>query len=176
MRWFVTGQINVTHNCVDRHVRDGHGEDTALYYETDSGRSEASRRVTFSELAGMVDRCARALRSAGVQRGDCVALYAPVQIPTVVALFATLKLGARFVPIFCGYGQEALRERLALCAAKLVFACGTLVRRGKPADTGAIVRAAASAVPTIVGSYLAAPTTRSKWPASAWDRAKWRMR
>lgn len=149
-RWFVGGQINVTHNCVDRHVRDGHGEETALFYEADSGRSEESRRVTFRELAGMVDRCARALRSAGVQRGDCVALYATMQVQTVVALFATLKLGARFVPIFCGYGQEALRERLALCEAKLVFACGTLVRRGKSTDTGAIVRAATSAVPTIV--------------------------
>lgn len=148
-RWFVGGEINVTHNCIDRHVRDGHGGEIALFYEPDSGRASDARRVTFSELADLVNRCALALRAAGVQPGDGVALYAPMQVPTVVVLFATMKLGARFVPIFCGYGEEALRERLALCDAKMLFACGTLVRRGKPADTGAIARAAAERVPSI---------------------------
>ncbi|MBI4627022.1 MAG: AMP-binding protein [Verrucomicrobia bacterium] len=148
-RWFVDGQINVTHNCVDRHVRDGHGGEMALFYEADSGWAGDSRRVTFAELAELVNRCAAALRAAGVQRGDSVGLYAPMQVPTVVVLFATMKLGARFVPIFCGYGEEALRERLASCAAKILFACGTLTRRGKPADTGGIARAAAAKVPSI---------------------------
>src|SRR5690606_30514267 len=68
---------------------------------------------------------------------------------TVVALFATMKIGARFVPIFCGYGEDALRERLAACEAKIVFACGTLMRRGKPANTGAIARAAVAKAPSV---------------------------
>lgn len=148
-KWFVDGQINVTHNCVDRHVRDGHGPEVALFYEADSGRAEDARRVTFAELAVMVDRCAAGLRAAGVGRGDSVGLYAPMQISTVVALFATMKLGARFVPIFCGYGEDALRERLASCEAKLLFACGALTRRRKAADTGSIARAAAAKVPSI---------------------------
>ena len=148
-QWFVDGKINVTHNCVDRHVRDGHGGETALFYESDSARADDGRRVTFGELSALVDRCAGALRAAGVGVGDSVGLYAPMQVPTVVVLFATMKLGARFVPIFCGYGEEALRERLASCSAKVLFACGTLVRRGKPADTAAIARAAAAKVPTI---------------------------
>jgi acetyl-CoA synthetase len=149
-RWFVDGQINVTHNCVDRHVRNGHGTETALFYEPESGRLEEARHVTFAELAEMVDRCVLGLRAIGAQRSDCVALYSPMQVQTVVVIFATLKLGARFVPIFCGYGQEALRERLALCEAKFLFACRTLVRRGKATDTGMIARSAASAVPTII--------------------------
>ncbi len=148
-RWFTDGQINVTHNCLDRHIRDGHGGETALYYESDSGRPEERRQVTYAALSALVDRCAGALRAAGVQRGDCVGLYAPMQVPTVVVLFATMKLGAIFVPIFCGYGEEALRERLASCEAKVLFACGSLVRRGKPADTAAIARAAAAQVPSI---------------------------
>jgi acetyl-CoA synthetase len=148
-RWFIGGQINITHNCVDRHVRDGHGAETALYYESDSGRPEGTRRVTFSELAELVNRCAAALRASGVQRGDTVALYAPMQVATVVAMFATMKIGARFAPIFCGYGEAALRERLALCEAKVLFACGTLTRRGKTTDTGSIARAAAATVPSI---------------------------
>ena len=148
-RWFVDGQINVTHNCVDRHVRDGHGAETALFYEADSGRQEDARQVTFAELAALVDRCATALQKAGIQRGDSVGLYAPMQVATVVVLFATMKIGARFVPIFCGYGEEALRERLDSCGAKILFACGTLQRRGKPAATGNIARAAAAKVASI---------------------------
>lgn len=148
-RWFVGGQINVTHNCVDRHVRDGHGRETALFYEADSGRREDARRVTFAELAELVNRCAAALRAAGVQRGDSIGLYAPMHVPTVVVLFATMKIGARFVPIFCGYGEEALRERLALSEAKILFANRQLMRRGKALDTGAIATAAAGRVSSI---------------------------
>ena len=148
-RWFTGGQVNVAHNCVDRHVRDGHGGATALYYESDSGRAGEARRVTFAELSLLVERCAGALRAAGVGKGDSVGLYAPMQVPTVVVLFAAMKLGARFVPIFCGYGEDALRERLALCEAKILFACGALTRRGKTADTGAIARAAAAKVPSL---------------------------
>ena len=160
-RWFLGGQVNVAHNCVDRHVRDGHGGETALFYESDSGRPEEARRVTFAELATLVNRCAGALRAAGVKAGDSVGLYAPMQVPTVVVLFATMKLGARFVPIFCGYGEEALRERLASCEAKLLFACGTLTRRGKATDTAAIARAAAAKVPSL---------TRTVWVDTAdWD-------
>jgi len=79
----------------------------------------------------------------------------------VVVLFATMKIGARFVPIFCGYGEEALRERLASCEAKLLFACGTLTRRGKATDTAAIARAAAAKVPSLA---------RTVWVDTAdWD-------
>jgi acetyl-CoA synthetase len=159
-RWFLGGQVNVAHNCVDRHVRDGHGGEPALFFESDSGRPEESRRVTFAELSTLVNGCAGALRAAGVKAGDSVGLYAPMQVPTVVVLLATMKIGARFVPIFCGYGEEALRERLASCEAKLLFACGTLTRRGKATDTAAIARAAAAKVPSL---------TRTVWV----DTADW---
>lgn len=148
-RWFGGGQINVTHNCVDRHVRDGHGDEVALYYESDPGRASDARQVTFTQLDERVNQCAAALRSAGVQRGDAVGLYAPMQVATVVALFATMKIGARFVPIFCGYGEDALRERLALCEARILFAARHLTRRGKTTDTGAVAEAAAAKVPSI---------------------------
>ena len=148
-RWFVGGEINVTFNCVDRHVRDGYGDETALFYEADSGQPEEARRVTFKELADLVNRCALALRAAGVQPGDSIGLFAPMQVPTVVVLFATMKLGARFVPIACGEGEEGLRERLSLGGARILFACGTLTRRGTSVDTGAIARAAAAQVTSL---------------------------
>lgn len=161
-RWWIGGIINVTHNCLDRHLRDGHGGETALFYEADAGRAEDAGRLSFAELSAQVDRCAGALRAAGVGVGDSVGLYAPMHVPTVVALFATMKLGARFVPIFCGYGEEALRERLASCEAKVLFACGTLVRRSKPIDTASIVRGAAGHVPTLVRVVW---TDTSDWAA-----------
>ncbi len=148
-RWFTGGRINVTHNCVDRHVRDGHGEETALYCEADSGLRPDARRMSFRALALAVDRCARALRRLGVGPGDAVGIYAPMRAETVVAMFAAMKLGARAVPIFCGYGEEALRERLASCGAKVLFAAAGLVRRGRTADTGAIASAAAGRLPSI---------------------------
>jgi acetyl-CoA synthetase len=148
-RWFVGGKINVTFNCIDRHVRDGHGAETALFYEADSGRADDARHVTFAELSALVDRCAGAMRAAGIGPGDTVGLYAPMNVPTVVVLFAAMKLGARFAPIFCGYGEEALRERLASCRAKILFAASRLVRRGKISDTGAIARAATAKIPSL---------------------------
>jgi acetyl-CoA synthetase len=166
-RWFVNGRINVTHNCLDRHVRDGHGGETALFYEPDSGRPDDARRVTFAELSAQVDRCAGALHAAGIGAGDRVGLYAPMQIPTVVALLATMKLGACCVPIFCGYGEAALRERLASCDAKLLFACGTLLRRGQPTDTGAIARAAADQVPSLTRTVWTDTSDWTEFLASA---------
>jgi len=148
-RWFVGGRVNIAHNCVDRHVRDGHGNETALFCEADSGRAEDASRVTFGELADSVDRCASALRAIGVGRGDAVALYAPMRAATVVALLATMKIGARSVPVFCGYGEDALRERLSSCGAKVLFAASALARRGRLTDTGALAAAAAAAVPSV---------------------------
>src|SRR5258708_11213020 len=78
--WFIGGRVNITHNCIDRHVRDGHGYNIALYYEADSDRNEERRSVTFAELSSQVDACASALRAIGVHPGDCVGSYAPMRV------------------------------------------------------------------------------------------------
>lgn len=148
-RWFVGGEINVTHNCIDRHVRDGHGAETALFYEGESGRPGEMRRMSFAELAEKVNCCVLALRAAGVQRGDSVALYAPMQVPAVVVMFAAMKMGARFVPISCGLARDGLRERLAECGAKVLFAAQRLARDGGMIETGAAAGAAASELRSI---------------------------
>ncbi|HVZ66612.1 MAG TPA: AMP-binding protein [Lacunisphaera sp.] len=149
-KWFIGGQVNITHNCVDRHVRDGHGAETAIYYEPDSGRPEDRRTMTFADLKAQVDHCAAALRAMGVGRGDCVGLYAPMRPETVVVMFATFKIGARFVPIFCGFGEQAVVDRLESCGAKILFALEHLHRRGKAVPVGATALAAAKRVPSIV--------------------------
>ena len=67
-KWFVGGRINITENCIDRHIACGHGDETALFYEPDSDDPAERRRVTFGELSAMVDRCAAAMKSAGPRR------------------------------------------------------------------------------------------------------------
>lgn len=146
-RWFTGGGINVTHNCIDRHVRDGHGADLALVLAAahDGG---TPRRVNFETLADLVDRCALALRAAGVQRGDHVAAAVCTSLPVVVAMFATLKLGARFVPL--GHVRpEAWRGCLGRCEAKVVFG-GLMAESGvQGLDTLALLRGMAAELPAL---------------------------
>lgn len=146
-RWFVGGAVNIAHNCIDRHVRDGHGDEVAVFYEADSDEPEDRLQRTFAELKAAVDDCAGALHAMGVGPGDSVALYAPMRIETVEVLMACGKIGAAFVPIFCGYGEAAVVERIASCEAKVLFAVEHLHRRGKSVATGVIARAAAEQVP-----------------------------
>jgi acetyl-CoA synthetase len=148
-KWFVGGEVNITHNCIDRHVRDGHGDEVALYGEADSDQPASRGQFTFAQLQRTIDACCRQLQALGVGPGDSVGLYAPMCVQTVEIMFATFKLGARFVPIFCGYGEAAVVERLASCEAKVLFAVEHLHRRGKAVPTGAIARAAATRVPSV---------------------------
>lgn len=148
-QWFVGGEVNITHNCIDRHVRDGHGDEVALYGEADSDQPASRGQFTFAQLQRTIDACCRQLQALGVGPGDSVGLYAPMCVQTVEIMFAAFKLGARFVPIFCGYGEAAVVERLASCEAKVLFAVEQLHRRGKAVPSGAIARAAAGRVPSI---------------------------
>lgn len=148
-RWFEGGEVNLTHNCIDRHVRDGHGGEAALFHEADSGRPEDRRMLTFAELKALVDRCAGALRAMGLGPGDSIGLYAPMRPETVAVMFACYKLGARFVPIFCGFGEQAVVDRLDSCRASVLFAVEHLHRRGKVVPVGETARAAAARVSSV---------------------------
>jgi len=148
-KWFMGGEVNITHNCIDRHVRDGHGDEVALYTEADSDAPESRGRFTFAQIQKTIDACCRKLTEMGVGPGDSVGLYAPMGVQTVEVMMATFKIGARFVPIFCGYGEAAVVERLSSCEAKVLFAVDQLHRRGKAVATGKIARAAAALVPSV---------------------------
>lgn len=148
-KWFIGGEVNLTHNCIDRHVRAGHGAETALFYEPDSGRPADRRQLTFAELQSATDRCAGLLMALGVGVGDSVGLYAPMRPETVMVMFACFKLGARFVPIFCGFGEQAVVDRLESCRAKVLFGIEHLHRRGKPVPVGATALAAARRVGSV---------------------------
>lgn len=147
-RWFGGGEINLTHNCVDRHVRDGHGSEPALRIVAGAAEGE-TRTVTFAALAERVDRAALALRAAGVQHGDNVAAVGVGGETAVVAMLAAWKLGARYVPLPETGGRDELREQLARCDVGLVLV-GSRVEKGvSTTEAKEAIRAVAAAVPAV---------------------------
>jgi len=126
--WFVGGQTNIVTNCVDRHAHGARADQPALIAESEDGRVD---RYTYAELARAVNALANGLSALGVTVGDRVACYMPMVGEVVLAMLATQKLGAIFIPIFSGYAPKAVRERVAEAEVKLVFTADTALRRGK---------------------------------------------
>ncbi|MDP8223369.1 MAG: AMP-binding protein [Candidatus Lernaella stagnicola] len=127
-KWFIGGKTNIVLNCIDRHIRDGHGERLAIIYEDEDGNVT---EWTYAQLNALVCRTANALKQAGVQRGDRVGIYMPMVPEIVAAFFATMKIGAIVIPVFSGFGARALADRMDDAKAKLLFTADGSLRRGK---------------------------------------------
>jgi len=128
-RWFVGGQCNLAVTCIDRYADDPRTRhDVALVWEGEEG---TVRTLTWGDLRTLSDRIASGLKARGVQRGDAVGLFLPMVPETVAALFAVAKLGAVFLPIFSGYGAEAVAVRLEDAAAVALITADGFARRGK---------------------------------------------
>ena len=125
--WFSRGKLNLVHNCLDKHVRD-RPDAVALISEYEDGEV---KRFTFAELNREVCRLASAMREQGIGRGDAVGLFLPMIPEVVVALLATAKIGAVFIPLFSGYGPDAVAVRLADCEARLLITADGFLRRGE---------------------------------------------
>jgi len=126
--WFLGGQINIVHNVLDRHLAAGRGAHTAVIAEDDA---EGVATLTYAELDERVSRFAAALASLGVGLDDAVGFYLPMCADVVVALLACLKIGAVPVPVFAGFGPEALAARLQDANAKILLTADATTRRGK---------------------------------------------
>lgn len=127
--WFVGGKLNIVENCVDRHAAGANADKFALVAETEDG---GVRRYTFADLDAEVGRLAAALRALGLREGDRAACYMPMLAEVVIAMLATQKIGAVFVPIFSGYAPPAVKERLDDGGVKLLFTADAAFRRGEP--------------------------------------------
>src|SRR3954467_8555463 len=109
-RWFPDGQLNVCHNALDRHVAAGHGDRTALVY--DSPVTGSKRTYTYAQLLAEVATFAGALASLGVTRGDRVVIYLPMVPEAVVAMLACARLGAVHSVVFGGFAPAELAARV----------------------------------------------------------------
>lgn len=138
-RWFPGGALNIADNAVDRWVRRGRGEETALSWELEDGETGT---WTFIELAAAVDAVCHGLVALGVNPGDRVGLQLPMIKESAVALLACAKLGAVCVPVFSGYGAPAVVERLQFAGARVHIVADSFPRRGKAVDVrGALAHA-----------------------------------
>ena len=126
-RWFEGGRLNVSANCLDRHLAT-RGDKTAIWFETDEGESRA---LSYRELHGEVCRFANALKALGVGRGDRVVVYMPMCPEAVIAMQACARLGAIHSVVFGGFSAKSLEDRIKDAGAKAVVTANESVRGGK---------------------------------------------
>lgn len=135
-KWFDDGQLNVSYNCLDRHVEAGQGGKVAIIFETDDGQVQ---RVTYAELLERVSRLANALKAQGVKKGDRVVLYLPMSVEGVIAMQACARIGATHSVVFGGFSAQSLRDRIEDAGAVLVITADEQLRGGKALPLKAIV-------------------------------------
>ncbi|XP_021942773.1 acyl-CoA synthetase short-chain family member 3, mitochondrial isoform X2 [Zootermopsis nevadensis] len=118
-KWFVGGELNACYNAVDRHVLAGHGEKVALIH--DSPVTKSVRHVTYLELQDKVSRLAGALAKMGVSRGDRVLVYMPMIPEAIIAMLATVRLGAIHSVVFGGFAAREVRARIEHAEPKVII-------------------------------------------------------
>ena len=116
-RWFTDGQLNVSHNCLDVHLRERGGK-IAILFEGEPGDV---RKLTYAQLHGEVCRFANALKALGVARGDRVIIYLPLIPEAVIAMQACARIGAVHSVVFGGFSSNAVKDRIEDAGAKLVI-------------------------------------------------------
>ncbi len=172
-KWFVGGKTNMCHNCVDRQVEAGHGDQTAIIWEAERAGSAGPeiRRVTYSELKRETSRFANALKGLGVKKGDVVTLYMGMVPELAIAMLACARIGAAHSVIFGGFSSQAIADRVEDAGSRVVVTCDGAFRRGKIVPLKDNVDAAAKAtslIETVVvskrcGNEIAWTDGRDHW-------------
>jgi acetyl-CoA synthetase len=165
-RWFAGGRTNLAYNALDRHVASGRGEHPALIALNERGERQ---QLTYAQLLDAVETAAAALRALGIGHGDRVTIYMPTCMEAIVAMLATVRIGAIHCVVFAGFGAGALGDRIRASGSRLVIGCDVTYRKGSEVDLGSILaealsgsahdvervvmleRGAASAAPAIAG-------------------------
>jgi acetyl-CoA synthetase len=128
-KWFVGGKLNVSANCLDRHVEAGLGDRIAYHWEGEDGER---KQLTYGWLLEQTQRCAAALKGLGVGKGDVVGIFMPMIPEAVVAMLACTRIGAVHNVVFGGFSAGSVAERMEVSGAKLLFTADATLRRGKP--------------------------------------------
>ncbi|MDQ3107059.1 MAG: acetate--CoA ligase [Actinomycetota bacterium] len=166
--WFVGGSLNVSVNCLDRHVDAGRGDRVAFHWEGEPGDT---RTITYAELLDETQRFANVLKSLGVERGDRVNIYLPMIPEAVVAMLACTRIGAPHSVVFGGFSAEALRDRINDAEAKVLITADGGYRRGSASLLKPNADAAVDGAPSIehvvvvlrTGSDVAMTDGRDHW-------------
>ncbi|MDQ3062271.1 MAG: AMP-binding protein, partial [Acidobacteriota bacterium] len=144
--WCVGAGLNIVSHCVDRWQSDDMRDQPAIIWEGEEGEV---RQVSYAKLQKQVEYCAAGLRLNCLGKGDAIGIHLPMMIETVVALLAIGRIGAIAVPVFSGYGIEAISSRMNAVEAKALITCLSFPRRGKDFNSFEIAKEAISSCPTI---------------------------
>ncbi len=127
-KWFVGGQLNVSENCLDRHVAAGKGDKVAFHWEGEPGDS---RTITYAQLLDEVQRFANVLKGLGVERGDRVNIYLPMIPEAAISMLACARIGAAHSVVFGGFSAQSLTDRINDAEAKVLITADGGYRRGE---------------------------------------------
>ena len=173
IEWFADGTLNVSANCLDRHLAE-RGDQVAIIWEGDDASQQ--RKLTYRELHGEVCRMANALKNLGTQRGDRVTIYMPMIPEAAMAMLACTRIGAIHSIVFGGFSPEALAGRIQDCDSNVVITADAGMRGGKLVPLKANVDAALERCPSVsavlvvrhVGNDVAWGDGRDYW----WHEAR----
>jgi len=129
IEWFSGGKLNACYNCIDRHIENGHGDETAIIWEGNDPNQ--SRKFSYSELLKDVSQFANALKSMGVEKGDRVCLYMQMIPELAVAVLACARIGAVHSVVFGAFSSDSLRDRINDSECKILVTQDTGVRGTK---------------------------------------------
>jgi acetyl-CoA synthetase len=129
-KWFVGGKLNVSYNCVDRHVEAGNGDRVAFHWRGEEGEE---RDITYADLHRDVQKFANALKDRGIEQGDVVGIFLPMIPEVVVAMLACARIGAPHNLVFGGFSATSVKERMEFSEAKALITVDGARRKGKTA-------------------------------------------
>ncbi|MBI3794801.1 MAG: AMP-binding protein, partial [Nitrospinae bacterium] len=129
IKWFSGGKLNVSANCLDRHIKNGRKNKAAIIWEGDDEKS--TRVLTYQDVYRDVNRFALALKSHGVKKGDRVAIYMPMIPELAIAMLACARIGAPHSIVFGGFSSESLKNRIADSRPEVLITADGGFRGGK---------------------------------------------
>ncbi len=146
IRWFEGGKLNVSYNCLDRHL-EGRGNQTAIIWEGDD--PDTDRHITYAELHEQVCKFANVLKSLGVQKGDRVCIYLPMIAEAATVTLACARIGAIHSIVFGGFSADSLRDRINDADCRLLICADESLRSGKKLPSKANADLAVAACPNV---------------------------
>ncbi|MBU3661823.1 MAG: acetate--CoA ligase [Bacteroidetes bacterium] len=152
IEWFAGGKVNISENCLDRHIAQ-RGQQTAILWEPNDP-NEASRKLTYAELHSLVQQFANVLEKKGVKKGDRVCIYMPMVPEAAIAMLACARIGAIHSVVFAGFSSQSLADRINDAMCSVLITADGMTRGEKKIELKAIADEAMQITPSITSCIV----------------------